>query len=114
VLLKRGLSDRVIAEQVDEFQVTAGGREPFIDGNPLIRTPQREAYNALNEYAAESADDERASRRLRQSRLHYVRPQSSRKRPAARPFRRLSHELPISKLVAYTAAPFPSFHGACR
>jgi hypothetical protein len=34
-------------------------REPFIDGNPLIRTPQQEAYSALREYAAESADDER-------------------------------------------------------
>jgi hypothetical protein len=33
-------------------------RQPHIDGNPLIRTPQREAYNALSEYA-DSADGER-------------------------------------------------------
>src|ERR1700730_18360659 len=34
-------------------------REPHIDGNPLIRTPQREAYDALRDYAAAPADDER-------------------------------------------------------
>jgi superfamily II DNA or RNA helicase len=32
---------------------------PYIDGNPLIRTPQREAYDALRDYAAAPADDER-------------------------------------------------------
>jgi hypothetical protein len=34
-------------------------RQPYIDGNPLIRTPQREAYDALRDYAAASDDDER-------------------------------------------------------
>jgi hypothetical protein len=34
-------------------------RQPHIDGNPLIRTPQREAYDALRDYAATSAEDER-------------------------------------------------------
>jgi superfamily II DNA or RNA helicase len=34
-------------------------REPYIDGNPLIRTPQREAYEALRDYAVAPADNER-------------------------------------------------------
>jgi superfamily II DNA or RNA helicase len=34
-------------------------RQPHIYGNDLIRTPQREAYDALSEYAAAAADDER-------------------------------------------------------
>jgi hypothetical protein len=34
-------------------------RQPYIDGNPLIRTPQREAYDALRDYATTSDDDER-------------------------------------------------------
>jgi superfamily II DNA or RNA helicase len=34
-------------------------RQPYVDGNPLIRTPQREAYDALRDYAAASDDDER-------------------------------------------------------
>ncbi len=34
-------------------------RQPYIDGNQRIRIPQREAYSALSEYAAATADDER-------------------------------------------------------
>jgi superfamily II DNA or RNA helicase len=34
-------------------------RQAHIEGNPLIRTPQQEAYSALAGYAATSADDER-------------------------------------------------------
>src|SRR6266404_2343313 len=34
-------------------------RQPYIDGNPLIRTPQREAYDALRDYAAAPGDEER-------------------------------------------------------
>lgn len=34
-------------------------RQPHIYENDLIRTPQREAYHALSEYAAGAADDER-------------------------------------------------------
>jgi superfamily II DNA or RNA helicase len=34
-------------------------RAPYIDGNPKIRTPQREAYDALRAYAAEPVRDER-------------------------------------------------------
>ena len=36
-------------------------RQPHVDGNHLLRTPQREAYNALSEYAAAAPDDERAA-----------------------------------------------------
>ena len=34
-------------------------RKPYIDGNPLIRTPQREAYDALRDYAAAPGDADR-------------------------------------------------------
>jgi superfamily II DNA or RNA helicase len=34
-------------------------REPQIEGNPHIRTPQSEAYEALRKYASASPDDER-------------------------------------------------------
>jgi superfamily II DNA or RNA helicase len=34
-------------------------RQPHIEGNPLIRTPQRETYLALSEYANADAGDER-------------------------------------------------------
>jgi superfamily II DNA or RNA helicase len=34
-------------------------RQPHIDGNDLVRTPQREAYNAMSEYSAAPANDER-------------------------------------------------------
>ena len=34
-------------------------RQPSIQGNPLLRTPQREAYAALEQYAANSANQER-------------------------------------------------------
>ena len=34
-------------------------RQPHVAGNPFIRTPQREAYNALSEYAVTASDDNR-------------------------------------------------------
>ena len=34
-------------------------QKPYIDGNPLIRTPQREAYDALRDYAAAPGDADR-------------------------------------------------------